>query len=286
MIKENKYYGDIILILASFIWGVGYVAVAYGLIYGAGEIFLTASRFILASLFQIPFVYKKIKFINKRVVLKGVLLGILLVSGFVFQTVGQSYTTTTNVAFLTSVNIVIIPFTSMFILRKHLEFRSVIAALITFCGIGFLTLGKSFSINIGDYYVLVCAFIFAMYSSVTDKYAKQEDPHLLVFIQMLTSAFFSSIMFIFSKESIVLNKVVVISIVYLALFSNLIALILYTLGLKFTSAERGSVIVSLEGVFGAIFGILLFSEPFSYSMIIGSTLILFAIFYSEKIIFP
>ncbi len=285
MTKDNKYFGDVILIIASFLWGIGYVAVTYALIVGTGELFLTASRFTLATLIQLPFVYKKLVKVDKYVVRKGVLLGLLLVGGFFAQTIGQSYTTTTNVAFLTSVNVVLIPFTSLILLRKRITSRSIISAVITLLGIALLTLGPAFSINVGDYYVLLCALLFAAYASFTDKYVKKEDPSLLVFFQIVTASIVSIIAFLFSSEEVLFNTTNMIAIIYLALFSNVIASILYSLGLKYTSAERGSVIVSLESVFGTIFGILLFHDPFNFKMIIGSALILFAILYSERVIF-
>ncbi len=284
MIKDNRYFGDMILVIASFLWGVGYVAVTYALMVGTGELFLTASRFILATFIQLPFVYKKLRNADKYVIRKGVLLGLLLVGGFFAQTIGQSYTTTTNVAFLTSVNVVLIPFTSLLLLRKSITSRSIISAVITLVGIAFLTLGPAFHINVGDYYVLVCALLFAAYASFTDKYVKKEDPSVLVFFQILTAAAVSIIAFLFSNEEVVLNTINMVAIIYLALFSNVIAAILYSLGLRYTSAERGSVIVSLESVFGTIFGILLFNDPFNFKMIIGSALILFAILYSERVI--
>ncbi len=285
MLKDKRYFGDLILFLDSIIWGLGYVVVAFALRDGCGEYFLTASRFALATLLQLPFVYKKLKHLNKSVVIRGIILGLLLVSGFVTQTIGQKSTTTTNVAFLTSVNIVIIPFTSLIIIRKKLELRSIISALITFVGISFLTLSSSFTINTGDFWVIICAVLFAMYASVTDLSAKKEDTSLLVFIQFLTSAIFATIVFFVSGEKLIISKTIVWSVVYLGIFSNLVATLLYTYGLKFTSAERGSVILSLESVFGSVLGIYLFAEPFNEKLLIGTCLIMFAILYSERIIF-
>ncbi len=285
MIQGKKLLGESILFLSALMWGIGYAVVAIALNAGSGEIFLTTIRFILASVFMLPFVYKKLKTVNKELLLKGVILGLLLVLGFFTQTIGQKSTTTTNVAFLTSVNIVLIPFTSFFIIKKKIQIRSIMAALLTFLGIAFLTLGSKFSINIGDFYVLLCALIFALYASVTDKYAKKEDPIMLVFIQFVAAAIFAGIIFYFSNESVVMNKTILISVIYLGIFSNVICTLFYTYGLKYTSAERASIILSLESVFGSILGILLFSEPFNYRLIIGSMLILFSILYSENILF-
>ncbi len=284
MINDKRILGDSMLLIASLIWGIGYAAVEFALNAGAGEYFLTASRFTIASILMFPLIYKKLKHANKDVIKKGVVLGLLLFLGFIAQTVGQISTTTTNVAFLTSVNIVLIPFTSFFIIKRKIRARSIIAALITMIGIAFLTLGDKFSINKGDIYVLLCALFFAAYASVTDMSAKKEDPNLLVFVQFVTAAVLSYIAFFLSDETIVLNSTVTWSVVYLGVVSNLIATSLYTHGLKYTSAERASIIVSLESVFGSAFGILIFSEPFTVKLIIGAVLIFIAILYSEKIL--
>ncbi len=283
--NNKKYFGDTILFIDSIIWGIGYIVVLMALNAGSGEFFLTASRFTIATLIQLPFIFKKLKKLNKKIISKGVILGLLLVSGFVVQTIGQKYTTATNTAFLTSVNVVLIPFTSMIIIKKKLQVRSIIAAIITFVGIGFLTVKSSLTINNGDIYVLVCAVLFALYASVTDLAAKKEDASLLVFIQFLTSAILASILFAFSNEKIILNNDIIFSALYLGVLSNFVATLLYAYGLKYTSAERGSIILSLESIFGSILAIIIFNEPFNYRLIIGSLLILFAILYSEKIIF-
>ncbi len=284
MLNKKQIYGDAILLFTSLIWGVGYAVIAIGLRAGVGELFLTTSRFIIATIAMLPFVYKKFNAINKSVIIKGIALGLLLVLGFIAQTIGQKDTTTTNVAFLTSVNIVLIPFTSFVVIKKKINLRSIIAALITMLGIAFLTLGNSFNINIGDYYVLLCALFFAFYASVTDLSAKKEEPILLVFIQFLTAAIFAGAFLIYSKEQIVLNPTIIATIIYSGVLSNFVATLLYTYGLKYTSAERASIILSLESIFGTILGIILFGENFSYKLVIGSVLILFAILYSERII--
>ncbi len=284
MIKNNKLFGETILLLSALIWGVGYPVVAIALNSGAGELFLTMTRFTLAVLIQLPFIYKKLQYLNKELILKGLILGVLLGLGFFTQTIGQKSTTTTNVAFLTSVNIVLIPFSSYFIIKKKIQMRSIIAAFITLVGIAFLTLGSTFQINLGDFYILLCALFFALYASATDKYAKEEDPTILVFLQFVTIAILATTAFFLSEEKAVLNPASIGSIIYLGIFSNLIASLFYTFGLKHTSAERASIILSLESVFGSILGIILFSEPYNYKLFFGSALILFAIMYSENII--
>ena len=54
--------------------------------------------------------------------MKGTILGIFLYLAFVLQTVGLQYTTPSKNAFLTAVNVVIVPFIGFFIVQAKNRF--------------------------------------------------------------------------------------------------------------------------------------------------------------------
>lgn len=70
-------------------------------------------------------------------------------------------------------------------------------------------------------------------------------------------------------------------VLYLSLICTALALLLQNLGQKYTSASSASLILSLESVFGVIFGILFAGETVSLKMLAGFGFILTAILISE-----
>lgn len=278
----RHWFGDVLLLLVALIWGMGFIAVKIGLNSGTSPFYLLALRFSIAALILIPLQYKKIKTISTRAWQHGFILGIFLFLGFALQTIGLNYTTTSKNAFLTGVNVVIVPFFAWALTKKKVEKRALFAAFLTLLGMGLLTLNDSLSINIGDLLTIACAIMFAGHISVTSIIAKHEDPLTLVFIQMVSAALFSWIATFIFQESHTLSSASFIAILYLGVFSTLLAFVLQTIGQKYAHAAKSAILLSTESLFGAIFAVIIFKDPLSIQMVAGCLVILSAIFISES----
>ena len=74
-------------------------------------------RFTLAFLFAVPFVLKTSRSELRETFIPGFLLGMFLGLGFLTQTIGLVYTTSTNNAFITALYIIFTPTLYIFIYR-------------------------------------------------------------------------------------------------------------------------------------------------------------------------
>ena len=166
-----------------------------------------------------------------------------------------------------------------------------IAALLSVTGIGLLALknenGSLLSMNIGDILTLVCGVFYAVHILFVEKFDAEEDPLLLTVLQFVFAAIFSWIAAPLMDGAIPLaaltNVRVVTSMLYHGIFSTMIAFMLQNVCLKYVPSALASLFLSLESVFGVLFGTLLLHEQMTLRMLIGCVLIFGAIVLAEVI---
>lgn len=105
----SKYIGEIMLFTTAIIWGSGFAFSAISLDYFTPYQIL-AIRFSVGVLILSIIFYNRLKHIKKSTIKRGFILGFLLYLAFLLQTVGLQYTTPSKNAFITAINVVIVPF--------------------------------------------------------------------------------------------------------------------------------------------------------------------------------
>jgi drug/metabolite transporter (DMT)-like permease len=277
----KQYLGDGMLLITAIIWGSGFVVTDIALKY------LTAyqvmvGRFVLATLILTMLFRSKFKTFTKSVVWKGVILGTFLYIGFALQTVGLQYTTPSKNAFLTAVNVVIVPIITYLIYKRRIDRYEMLGSVIAFVGIGVLSLKSSMTINIGDGLSLGCAVAFAFDIFYTNLFVKKEDSISLTIIQFLTASLLSVItVFIQGELPTSIDREGICSILYLAVFSTSIAYIFQNVAHQYTSATKAAIILSTESFFGMLLSVLFLHEVLTGRMLIGAMLIMISILIAE-----
>ena len=153
------------LILVTVIWGGGFVASDMAL--GSMKPFqIMMVRFLLASvlmgMISMGQHKKEGKLENRAGAIKaGILMGIALFAGFAFQIIGLQYTTPSKNAFLTALNVVIVPFIAFIILKKKVGMKGIIGAIMSVIGVALLSLNGNLTLSLGDGLTLLCAVGFA-----------------------------------------------------------------------------------------------------------------------------
>lgn len=273
--------GEIALTITAIIWGSGFVASSISLEYFTPYQIL-AGRFLIGAIVLTVIFHKKLKNINKSTMIKGAVLGIFLYLAFALQTVGLQFTTPSKNAFLTAVNVVIVPFIAFIIYKRKIDMYELMGAILAMVGVGILSLKLSAEINIGDLLTLGCAFGFAFHIFFTAKYVKDSDPVTLTLIQMMTAAIIGVIVVLFRGEtSFVIEKEGMLSLLYLGIFSTTIAYLLQTVAQKMITETKAAIILSTESFWGMVFSVAILDETMTIKMVIGAILILTAIIISE-----
>lgn len=278
----KKYIGEIMLFTTAIIWGSGFVFSAVSLDY-LSPYQILAVRFSIGVFILSMIFYPKLKKMKKSTLKRGFVLGFLLYIAFLLQTVGLQFTTPSKNAFITAINVVIVPFIAFIIDKRKIDRFELTGAFLAIIGIAFLSLQLSVAeINIGDLLTLACAFGFAYQIYYTSKYVKDEDPILLTIVQMGVAALFAWIVVLIKGDiHFSLEWKGIFSTVYLAVFSTTLAYCFQTMAQKYTSETKTAIILSTEAFWGMVFSVIILRELLTSRMVIGAIIILIAILLAE-----
>jgi drug/metabolite transporter (DMT)-like permease len=269
------------LILVTIIWGGGFVASDMAL-ESMRPFQIMAVRFLLGTILMGLISIRSLKGITKSEVKAGGLMGLALFAGFAFQIVGLQYTTPSKNAFLTALNVVIVPFISFLILKKKIGARGIAGALMSIAGVALLSLERNFSLGLGDGLTLICAVGFAFQIFLTSEFVKKYRATVLNFIQMITAFFLSFIsLMAFGETQYHVTGKGILSVLYLGVISTTICYLLQTASQKYVDETKAAIILSLESVFGTLFSILILGEIVTPRMLAGSIIILGAVVISN-----
>ncbi|MCT4620897.1 MAG: DMT family transporter [Marinisporobacter sp.] len=281
--KKTSLYADISLLLVAMIWGGGFI-VMKDTLHILQPFYMNALRFCVASITLAIIFWKKTRKITKKDLKYGAIVGVFLWIAFITQTVGLQYTTVSKSAFLTGTNVVVVPFLVWGLTKKHPDWYALLGAILCAIGIGLLTLQGSLHIGLGDSLTLVCAVFFAAHITSVGYFAEGMDPINLATIQMGVTGILSII------GALILEPVpkftgnvfdLTISLSYMTFVSTMGAFFIQNVAQKYTTSTHAAIILSLESVFGTIFGVVLMGDLLNGHMLIGCVLIFCAIIIAE-----
>lgn len=244
-------------------------------------------RFLVTLLVFTAFFYKKIIKFRYDEIKYGIYLGLFLFIGFLTQTTGMKYTTASSSAFITGTNIVLLPFAQILLIKTKPKFENILGIIIVVIGLYFLTNLESDKINTGDLLTVFCAASFAFYIVLLDKFSSKVDTYALIYGQFITTAALSLLASLFLEEPLfgkiefVLNNVLIISLIFNALFNTFLGLFLSTRYQKYTTPVRAGLIYNMEQIFAVIFAYIILSEKMTIFQIGGALIMIVGILTSE-----
>ena len=273
----------ITLTFVTLIWGITFTIVKDTISFIDVYIFLF-QRFLLAFLLFIPFVIFYKKEFHKKTFTHGLILGTLLFLAYAFQTIGLKYTLAANAAFVTGLNVVIVPIINSLLFKKYIPLNAKIGSVISSIGLALLCINNDFNINKGDIIVFFCAIFVALHIIYTDKYTKHNNAFNLAFVQMGTIALLSGICAIFYGNGLklfVIHKNTIWAIILCSVFASNFAFWAQTYFQRFTIPTKTAIIFCGEPVFAAIFAYFYGGEILTLRSIFGGLLIIFSMIISE-----
>ncbi len=249
------------LLLTALIWGSGFVAVDYSLQCGFPSSLLNLLRFALGALIFLLILNRNVRLIPKTTWKKGLIAGALFFVSFYTQTLGMVYTLTSNSAFITATNVIMVPFIMWLVLKRRPDPKTFVASALCLFGVLVLTSGEGFSLqfNFGDFLTLLCAFTYALHICYLNVAASDTKAVHLTFVQMLVVAVIALIVFVlFELEGLgaVQWGKGLLPVLYLGIFPTSLCLFLQIYGQQLTSAPKAAILLSLECVFGSLLTVL------------------------------
>lgn len=295
---SKRMKSNLSLLLTAFIWGSAFVAQKVGA--DIGTFTFNGIRTFLGGLSLIPVILvlnrkakKKVpeddlspedKAKERRILFTGgVCCGIALFTASTLQQYGVFFTTAGKAGFITSLYCIIVPILSMFLGKKV---RKIIwlCAVVAIIGLYLLTIKpkEGFHIQRGDFFILLCAFAFAIHIMVIDHFSPKTDGVKMSCIQFLVSGSIGIIcMFIFENPHLTSILAGWFPILYAGVFSAGIAYTLQIVAQADADPSEASLILCLESVFAVITGVVILKENMTLRGYLGCILIFIAIVISQ-----
>lgn len=291
--RKLNLLGQLMLLVATLAWGSSFLILKQTIETVPG-FFVIFIRFLIAGLVVFFCFLKRIVKTNKRSVLSGLFLGVIVGFAYFFQTWGLKYTTPSHNAFLTATYCVTCPFLYWILFKRSPKIYNLISAFVCICGIGLISFlggsqGYGSNIILGDGLTLVSAVFYALQIIFIDRFQEKGiDPIVLIVMQFFGVAVILLLgWLIFELPNSGISAIVNInlaqwgSIAYLTVVCTLVAQICQIVGQRFTTANQSAVILCLEAVFGAIFSVAFGAEKLTVFLIIGFILTFSSVLINE-----
>ena len=276
---KREILADAILVLTAFIWGTGFV-VMKNTVDSVPPAAIIAIRYTIAAGLTALMFRRQLKGLTREDVKRGALVGLLLSSAYIVQTIGLSMTTAGKNAFLTTVYVLLVPFGCRVVFKDKLNKRNFIAAAMMLAGIGCLSLdGESGGLNLGDLLTIACGVLFAAHIMAVERCQRKTDTYALIVLQFAFSAMFALIYSLLFERGMpmAMEMSTVGGLLYLAVFSTTIAMSLQNIGQSMAPSSHAAILLSLESVFGALASWLVLGETLTGMMVAGFAIIFAAL---------
>ena len=272
MKSRNMLY--LAMLATAAIWGGSFVVMKDSL--EKQDVFsFLASRFILASLLMFMYRPTALRGLSKKFVLRGILAGTLLGSGYIFQTFGLTNTTVSNTGFITGLYLVFTPLISLIVLRRHVIRIQWLAVLLAFIGL-FLISYNGVSIGRGETLVLISAILYGAHFVALGEWSDGGNTYALTLIQIATLGVMASLFTIKDGFQLPPDSSVWLAVLFTAFFATFLAFLVQTKAQSVMSATAASVLLATETPFAVIFGLYFNSDPLTLKIITGGILVMVA----------
>ena len=203
--------------------------------------------------------------------------------GNALQQFALLYTDVANTAVFTIFYVVLVPFVSFYFFSKNIHKSVWLSVAVCFLGGILLTEINNIQVRIGDSIAIFNALFWAFHIVFISKFLKIFNfPVSIACIQCLIASIFALIPALI-LEDIKFSSMILDGneMLYAGVLSSGLAFLLQIYGQQNLSPAPVAIIFSLEGVFAAIFGWIILDQFLTEFKIIGISLILFAVIFSQ-----
>lgn len=280
MQHKTEFKGVVFLSLTAIIWGSGIVGQYIG------SEFLNPFAFncfrcivgifaILIMILTANYIkYKKIIFFTKdenkfKIIKTSFVCGISLFLGMILQQIGVGLTEAAKASFIASLTVILVPIVTMFFGRK-IRFITWVFIITTLIGIVLLNNGASGKFNKGDIICFISTCAYTIDILQISKNAGDIDSLKFSFFRFTTVCILSFILMMIIEVPTIQNiKSGMPAVLYTGLFSIGIAYTFQIIGQKHCDSVIATLIMSFEGMFGAIFAYIILGQKLDYIQILG-----------------
>lgn len=246
------------LIAISAIWGGTFVLVSDAIESYPMYAFL-GWRFALATVAFVAFFPRSLKRLDRANLSAGLVAGVFLTLGYIFQTWGLDGATRTSparAAFITGLYVVFVPVAQALFLRRRPKGGTVVGVAMAVCGLWLLSgVGFDLTWSLGDGLVVVAAAAYAVHMLILAWTDERHDTVALTLVQLATVAVITGAISLGTEHaSLPNNGLVIFAIVVCGVLASALAFAAQTWAQRRMPPARAALILVLEPAFGGLFG--------------------------------
>jgi drug/metabolite transporter (DMT)-like permease len=274
---------ELALIGIASVWGLTFVMVQDAIRELPTMAFL-AYRFIPAALIVGVIFQRQLRALPAEGWRAGLVMGVFLTGGYVFQTLGLEETTASNTGFITGLFVVLTPVLGAIFLRQRIPVTAWAAAAVAMVGLWLLS-GASDEFDLrGDGLVLICAISLAAHILATAGAVRRFDVGALLAIQLgvvgvVSLAIGAAAGQLEPPEGATVWSALIVT----SLIASALGFFVQSFAQKHAPPARTALILASEPAFAGLFGWLLNDERLSATGWLGAALIMTAIVAVEII---
>jgi len=265
-----------LLILTAIIWGSTFFIIKDTVV-TVNEFYIVFLRTFIAAVSMLVFTLFKDKksLLNYKTMLKGLVLGLLLATTYISQTIGLKYTSSGHSAFITGAGVIIVPILLSLFFKRKLKLKEIIIFFIVLVGLYLLTYDRETLLNVGDLITIITSFSLAWHIILSGKFVKTSEVLALVGYQFLFAAFVSLLIYLTTQPvKFSLSTSETISLVYLGFIGTLFCYFVSVWAQKQVETVTVALIFTLEPVFAALFAWIFAAEILNLKEMSGGLIIL------------
>jgi drug/metabolite transporter (DMT)-like permease len=273
---------DLALIFTTLIWGSTFTIVKLSLAQVSPILFI-ALRFWIATLLMIAVMPRAVIGISGKTLRRGLILSVVLLGGFVFQTLGLRGTIPSRSAFITSLSVLLVPLLGYFIFRHRPRFQTIVGVVLATVGLAMLTLtAGDLKFRWGEALTLLCAIVFALHILLLGRYLPKSDYRQLVILQMVGGAVLCTCLIpMLETPFLAWDATLAFYLFITGALATAFAYYCQNKAQQYTTPNRVAVIFSLEPFFAVFFAYLLLGQNLSGKEWLGGVLVIAGILVSE-----
>ena len=221
---------------------------------------IVATRFLIAFVALLPFSSRARAALTSKEDWKGgLILGSLMLAGFVLQMIGIESVTPSVSAFLTSLYVVFTAILSVKISDRKPTRMMVAGVLLATLGAGFIDGPPHIVWGTGEILTVMCAFFFALHIIYTDSITKKLDPLAVTSTSFAVLVAGASIFALIASGDPMVAEVawqdgVVVPLLCLGLFGSLACILMLNAFQKYLNPTHAAIIYSFEPVWATLYG--------------------------------
>lgn len=269
----------IFLVLLSAV-GFGSIALFARTAYAAGvsPTMLLAWRFLLAVAILAPVVWlRRLPMPRGRALAGFALMGALYTAQSQCYFTALMHASSGLVGLLLYIYPVLVTLIALAFGWEKMDRRMLVLLLIAIAGLAIMLgghlQGRPFGIALG----ILAAAIYAVYITIGGRITQDTDPLAATLVVMITAALGNGAFAVAAGDAMPAGLHAWLAIAAIALFSTVIAICTFLVGIKYIGAPRASIVSTLEPVVTICLGVVFLGESVSPQQLVGGAMVLAAV---------